>query len=256
MATGSNRDRSAEPEQPVGSPGPGAGSQLGPNGQPLQSLEDAASELARAMGLPSPRGQTQREALVLAAHRAIDAPDLKGINLKAPEWDSHRAELDELLAAGTSLSFVRSEFGRYLTPEAWTQDVAEIKETLEESGGRRTRLLSSKYRRARSALSQMCVASLPSELAGQMDLLNAVLDAQELGSIIDRHMALAVTLFSQGRMAGPQAWPGLESIAVWRQKTGDEIEAGLVPAGLLDYLEADRSHGLLLPLVQTVEELE
>ena len=85
------------------------------------------------MGLPGPRGQSQREALILAARRAIDAPDLNGINLKAPEWDSRRPELDQLLAAGTALAFIRSEFGRYLTPEAWDQDAAEVKEVLAEA---------------------------------------------------------------------------------------------------------------------------
>jgi len=255
MSTGSNLDQSPEPEQDAGEPGTATDSQRGPNRHSLQSLEDAAGELARAMGLPGPRGQTQREALILAARRAIEAPDLNGINLKAPEWDSHRAELDELLAAGTALAFIRSEFGRYLTPVAWQQDAAEIKEVLAEAGGRRTRLLSSKYRHARSVLSQMCLSSLPSELAGQMALLNAVIDSQEQGGIIEGLMPLGISLFSQGRIAGPQAWPALESIALWRRKIEDEIEAGLVPAGLLDYLEADHSHGLLTPLVQAVEEL-
>ena len=255
MSTGINRDQLPEPEQPDGGPEAGPEFRRGPNRQTLQSLEDAAGELARAMGLPGPRGPAQREALILAARRALDAPDLNGINLKAPEWDSHRPELDELLAAGTALSFIRSEFGRYLTPEAWTQDVAEIKETLAEAGGRRTRLLSRKYRHARSALSHMCLVSLPSELAGQMALLNAVIDSQEQGRIIDHHLALGVSLFSQSRTAGPQAWPALESIAVWRRKIGAEIDGGLVPAGLLDYLEANDSRALLLPLVQTVEEL-
>ncbi|PKB76572.1 MAG: hypothetical protein BZY85_03365, partial [SAR202 cluster bacterium MP-SAtl-SRR3965592-G1] len=207
------------------------------------------------MGLPGPRGQSQREALILAARRAIDAPDLNGINLKAPEWDSRRPELDQLLAAGTALAFIRSEFGRYLTPEAWDQDAAEVKEVLAEAGGRRTRILSSKYRHARSAISQMCLSSLPSDLAGQMALLNAVIDSQEQSRIIEGHMPLGISLFSQGRIAGPQAWPALESIALWRRKIGDEIESGSVPSGLLDYLEADHAHGLLLPLVQAVEEL-
>ncbi|HIM63750.1 MAG TPA: DUF3320 domain-containing protein [Dehalococcoidia bacterium] len=255
MSTGSNLDQPPEPEQDAGGPGAATNSQRGPKRHSLQSLEDAAGELARAMGLPGPRGQSQREALILAARRAIDAPDLNGINLKAPEWGSRRPELDQLLAAGTALAFIRSEFGRYLTPEAWDQDAAEVKEVLAEAGGRRTRILSSKYRHARSAISQMCLSSLPSDLAGQMALLNAVIDSQEQSRIIEGHMPLGISLFSQGRIAGPQAWPALESIALWRRKIGDEIESGSVPSGLLDYLEADHAHGLLLPLVQAVEEL-
>ena len=60
------------------------------------------------MGLPGPRGQAQREALILAACRALNAPDLSGVNLETPEWDSHRQELDELLTAGTALIFIRA----------------------------------------------------------------------------------------------------------------------------------------------------
>ena len=90
MSTGSNLDQSPEPDQRSGEPA----SNFGPdaNRQTLQSLEDAAGELARAMGLPGPRGQSQREALILAARRAIEAPDLNGINLKTPECDSHTTD--------------------------------------------------------------------------------------------------------------------------------------------------------------------
>ena len=82
MSTGSNLEQSPEPDQRSAEPA----SNFDPdaNRQILQSLEDAADELARAMGLPRPRGQAQREALILAARRALDAPDLSGVNLKAP----------------------------------------------------------------------------------------------------------------------------------------------------------------------------
>jgi len=99
MSTGSNLDQS---------PKPASNFDPDANRQTLQSLEDAAGELARAMGLLGPRGQTQREALILAACWALNAPDLSGVNLKTPECDSHRQELDELLTAGTALTFIRA----------------------------------------------------------------------------------------------------------------------------------------------------
>lgn len=162
-------------------------------------MEDAAGELARAMGLPVPREQSQREALILAARRTLNAPDLRGINLKAPEWDSHPEEPDELLAAGVALSAVRSEFSTVLEPEAWTQQVSNLKETLTEASGRRTRLLSGDYRRARSTLSQICVSKPPSELADQLSLLDAIQHSQEQVRIIDRHLSLGVVISSGER---------------------------------------------------------
>ena len=44
------------------------------------------------MGLPGPQGKAQREARILEARRAIDAPDLSYLNLKTPEWDSHTTD--------------------------------------------------------------------------------------------------------------------------------------------------------------------
>ena len=106
MSTGSNLDQSPEPDQRFGEPA----SNFGPdaNRQTFQSLEDAAGELAGAMGLPEPRGQAQREAPILASRRALNAPNLSGVNLKTPEWDSHRQELDELLTAGTALTLIQA----------------------------------------------------------------------------------------------------------------------------------------------------
>jgi len=106
MSTGSNLDQSLEPDQRFGEPA----SNFGPdtNRQILQSLADAAGELAGAMGLPEPRSQAQREAPILASRRALNAPDLSGVNLKTPEWDSHRQKLDELLTAGTALTLIQA----------------------------------------------------------------------------------------------------------------------------------------------------
>ena len=223
--------------------------------QTLKGLEDAAGELARAMELPGPRGRAQREALVLGARRALDAPDLTGVNLKAPEWDSHQSELDEMFAAGTALSRIHGELDPVLTPEAWDQDAAQIREALAETGGRRTRLLSGRYRRARSALSQMCVSSPPSELESMLALLDSVIESQEHGRVVTRHLPLAVTLFGESRITGPHVWPELEVLARWRREVRGEIDGGAVPSGLMDYLQSGHPPEPLLPLVQTLEAM-
>ena len=264
MSTGSDNDQAAElAEQaedsiaeslPASAP-ESAPQQVGSTRQTLQGLEDAAGELARSTGLPTPRGQTQRDALILAANRALDAPDLNGINVKAPEWDSKQAELDELLAAGTALSIIRMEFAQFLAPTAWTIDAEQIRDTLVHSGTGPTRLLSGDYRHARSVLSEICLNSPPDELAGQLTLLNAIIDSQGKVRIIDTHLALGITLFSQGRITGPQSWPGLESIAIWRRNLGEEIKAESIPAGVLDYLGTAYSPESLRPMVRNLETL-
>ena len=91
MSTRGSVDQSPEPDQRFGEPA----SNFGPdaNRQTLQSLEDAAGELAGAMGLPGPKGQAQREAPILAAFRALNASDLSGVNLKSPRVGQPPAEV-------------------------------------------------------------------------------------------------------------------------------------------------------------------
>ena len=207
------------------------------------------------MGLPAPRGQAQRDALILAAHRALDAPDLKGVNLSAPEWDDQGQDLDDLLFAGTALSIIRMEYGQFLTPEAWIIDADQIRDTLVHSGTGPTRFLSGDYRHANSVLTEICLQSAPSELAGQLVLLNAIIESQEQVRTIDRHLPLGIALFSRSRISGPQAWPELETIAIWRRNLGEEIKSESIPAGLLNYLKTDFSQSVIRPLVQSVEQL-
>ena len=117
---GESKDSASEsfpastPESPFNSVPPRVNSTR----QTLQDLEDATEQLARTMGLPEPSGQSQRKALILAAHWVLDSPDLTGINVKAPEWDSHEVELTELLSAGIALSIIRVEFDQFLAPAA------------------------------------------------------------------------------------------------------------------------------------------
>jgi len=245
--------------QESGDSGIESNDQHGPQGgslrQTLRSLEDTASELAKAMGLPGPRGQAQREALIVAARRALDAPDLTGVNLKAPEWDGHQGVLDELLAAGTALARVHEKLDLVLMPEAWDQDVVQTRETLSETGGRRARLISGRYRQAKNALAEMCVSSPPSDLADQLAILDAILDSQSYGRVVTRHLALGVLLFSESRITGPYIWPELAALAGWFRDLRGEIASGAVPSGLLDYLEAGQSPEALLPLLQSLEQM-
>ena len=68
----------------------GPASQCYPKRRALQSLEDAASELARARGLLCPLGPNQRETLFMAVQRVINALDLNAINLNTYQRDTSR----------------------------------------------------------------------------------------------------------------------------------------------------------------------
>ncbi|HCP24209.1 MAG TPA: DUF3320 domain-containing protein [Dehalococcoidia bacterium] len=223
--------------------------------QSLQNMEDAANELAQAMGLPAPRGQAQRQALIMAARRAVDSPDLIGINLAAPEWTTLQAELDELLNAGTALARVHEKLDSLLTPEAWGQDVGHIRNTLAKGGGFLSNLLSGERRRAKAAFSQMCAGLPPDELPGQLEVLDAVLDSQSYARVVSRHLPLGALLFGEDRISDPLVWPSLAERSAWCREVLAEIATGSAPAGLLDYLSSGQPSDTLRPLLLSLEQV-
>ena len=268
MSTGNDYDQSSDPQRkaedsilesfqasPPESPFSSVQQKVDSTRQTLQDLEDATEQLARTIGLPAPRGQTQRKALILAAQWVLDSPDLTGINVKAPEWDSHEVELNELLSAGIALSIIHMEFSQFLAPEAWAIEADRIRDDLVHSGTGPTRLLSGDYRHAKSILSEICLASPPDELSGQLILLNAIIEYQDKYKTIGDHLDLGISLFGQRRIADPKSWPELEAISIWRRKLGEEIKLASIPAGILDYLGTSYSREILRPMVIKLETL-
>ena len=130
ISTGFGLDQSSEPGQQTPNTRDGPTQQRSPKHQTLQSLEGAAGEFARAMGLPAPRRQAQQEAFIMAARRVLYAPNLNGINLDAPEWHSQIVELGELLGAAVSLSAIHPDSSLTLSSESRIPAVSQVKDAM------------------------------------------------------------------------------------------------------------------------------
>ena len=93
--------------------------------------------------------------------RASDAPDLAGANVQSTEWQTQRNDLEMGLSAGERLSELHTEHDGILIPEAWGQNVLEIRQMLAAYGGKWWCFLSGRYRRACNELAGLCTQSLP-----------------------------------------------------------------------------------------------
>ena len=109
---------------------------MAPAQSSLNTLERAAGELAAALKLPVPRGQLERDALCGAARRALDSPDLQGVCLASDQWQDQETDLRTLLNAGLALAGIHAEYDHAVTPDAWDQDLSDVRQTLTAKGGR------------------------------------------------------------------------------------------------------------------------
>ena len=220
----------------------------------LRTLEKAAGELAAALKLPVPQGQLEREALCHAARRAMDSPDLQGVSLGSDQWQDQETDLRTLLSAGLTLAGIHGEFDHALASSAWDQDLSDVRQTLAAWGGRWRRRLSGEFRRADKRLDSVLRPPRPSGIEAQTRLVDAVLEAQRQQGLIKQHESLAQGLFGSRWRGEESDWESLSRLTDWVWQLHQDVTAGELPAGIIDFLAESPPVADLAELIKAVDD--
>jgi len=192
--------------------------------------------------------------LCRAARSALEAPDLEGVALSSHHWQAQTEELGALLIAGTELTRVHKEFDRAIMPEAWEQDLQELRQTLAAKGDSFTRRLSGDYRRAEKQLASLFHPPRPSDLETRLRLLDAVSEARQYRETITQHGSLGEELFGSRWSGQASDWEAISRVTEWVRELHKQMESGLVPIGIAEYLSRNPNRAQLGPLVSAAEE--
>ena len=163
----------------------------------LETLTELNVRLSGLLGLETPENFAQLSLIIPLAERAAQAPEIKGVNLKALRLHSSRNDIRNLLDCHESLEELHAEFDSGLKAEAWRTDVDEIRSTLSGIGQRDwARLITTDYRRARNQLTELqndrkprdieslnCLAELSASLSESLGL-NVPGNVEEVAPIV------------------------------------------------------------------------
>ncbi len=218
------------------------------------ALKDSAEQLAQHLKLPVPDTCEAIENLICAAHRALDAPNLAGANVQSTEWQTHCNDLEMGLSTGERLSELHSEYDSILMPEAWGQNVLEIRQMLAAYGGKWWRSFSGKYRRARDELIGLCTQPLPKTQDARLRIVDAILEARRKLSHLEDIQELGQRLFGTHWHGESSNWPQLQEIVRYLSALHESVANGELPETLVAYLAANPDLETLQTLVSTVEE--
>lgn len=204
-------------------------------------LIGVSQALASALGLDAPVDRAGCELLARAAKRAFDAPHLKGVRVDAAEWQSRRDDLRDLLAAGERMTELHAQYDTVLIPEAWTQDILEVRVHLANYGDRWWRFLAGDHRRAKRRLRGLCRGELPRGNAGRLALVDAILEMQRARRVYETHAELGARIYGAQWQGERSDWRVLAHLTKWMIRLYDEIGAGDLPSGLIVFLSGDTS---------------
>lgn len=126
-------------------------------GKSTNKLKTLSKDLASVLQLNIPKDRKELENLALLTQKLLDAPNLNGIKFKDKSWLKQAEAIQDALAAGKRISFLRNAGDRWLIREAWEQDVLETRQTLATYGSKWWRFLSSSYRQAQNHLQGLCL---------------------------------------------------------------------------------------------------
>ena len=220
--------------------------------QSINELEEAGMRLAGMLRLEPPERPAMASVLAMAGIKIINAPDLSGFDLKAPQWNSFREEIVEIIAAGKRRSEIHDEYEPILLPEAWDADILEVRQILRTMGRKFWRFLSGDFRRANKMLDSLCRTELDRDVERRIDLVERILESQRLRRRIEELFAHVGGIFGSRWLGESTNWESLGSEATWFLDLLADVESGRVKR---DVARSLRARGSDLEHKRTVTDL-
>jgi very-short-patch-repair endonuclease len=216
---------------------------LGAAGSALRQALERVATASERLRVPPPARADEVRVLRLCAERALSAPALQGVDLKAADWRQAEPQVREVLENLKLRNRLRQVRQGQVSDSAWTADLAGVSAAFEKHADQWHRFLFGEYRNANRTLEAYLTPGAPADPMARRDLVRDLRTTQQAEAGIERESG------AMGRLFGVQ-WRGLdtppdllEGLLDWVLRIRHEIDAGQVPAGLLDLLSGadDRS---------------
>lgn len=204
----------------------------------VESLRDLTQRLASELGILPIADRAGSTALSLLIQRLITAPGLTGITAQSPAWLSDNARILEAIRAARRLQQLHDQYDSQLTTEAWSHDVATLKDLYVTRGRRIFRIFDATFKQARAEVEGLCQAPPPRKTAQQLALLEAIAEAQHLTRTVAETENLLSDLYGAAWRVERPDWFTLEQVAVWLGALHQDVQSTVAFSGVLGYLGA------------------
>ena len=206
-----------------------------------KELEEAGAQAASHIGIAIPVNQEATTALVAILKLLSLKPALEGLSIKHEGWLLNQADIEELLQTGKRLTSLREQYKDTFIPEAWQQDVMEIRQNLLMHGHKWYKFIIGAYNKSNRQLATLCKTTLPKDNNSKLEYIDAILESRRLETTLQEHDALAAELFGRRWQKLRSDWSALEAANRYLLIVHKQIAAGICPKVVLDYLEKNEA---------------
>ncbi len=223
--------------------------------QILATLTTKINELSAHLKIATPQNLRQLDRQLINAQILLRVPNLYEVDLHSALWPTEGDALVAGLQAGLRIHNHKLTYGKWLIPEAWTQNVIQIRQGL-MSGPKIWRTLSGRYRAAKQELTGLCRRQLPKEWEEQIGAVDAILEVQRVQPHFQKVQAYFPALFGIRWQGDDSNWEELIHISEWLTATMKDIQNGQYPAELLAYASKGVQRVWLGNIVAEIRKLQ
>ncbi|MCU7550323.1 DUF3320 domain-containing protein [Chitinophagaceae bacterium LB-8] len=218
-------------------------------------LRDESKEIAEAIGVKIPVNREESMKLASCAQLLSIKPDLRGLNIRHGAWLHKQAEIQEVLQSGKRLAELHRAYEEIFLPEAWDQDVLEIRQELVAHGSKWYKFMIGSYNNAIKRLKAISKKPIPQETEDKLKWVDDLLEAKRLSNILKDHESLASDLFGLRWQGARSAWEELNSAAIYLVSVHQQLADNIVPKEILDYLDLHQSPAIAADFYKVLLEV-
>ena len=230
----------------------------------LQSAIDACALAAKSLQhaaeilhIQVPPTAENVRVLRICAERALTAPPLDGIAMKIETWKSAAVNIREVIAALTARREIMQRCQGSVQDSIWRIDWSEELRTYEKYASSWVRLFVPRFLAVRRTLRKHLKAGASNDPGAEYEILRSVASVQKHEDTIRSYATYMRLLFGvqwQDLKTDPQV---LERVLVWMLSLSADVNSGLIPAGLIDFLSGEHTNaGLLREIEQAARDSE
>ena len=200
----------------------------------LQALRAKMDTLATHLNIAPPDTLPQLDSLSINTQLLLRVPNLYEVDMQSTLWATDGDGIVAALQAGRTIHNQQVRYDKWLIPEAWTQDVIQIRQGL-MAGPKLWRILSGRYRSAKQALTGLCHRELPPTWEDQLGAVDAILEVQRMQPAFQKYELQFAALFGIRWQGNESNWEELIQISEWLTATAKDLQNGNYPPELLAY---------------------
>lgn len=202
----------------------------------IASLCTAANKLTQSIGLATAKCRADVELTCSAARRAVEGPNLDGINLTSDLWQARKSDLFTLIAAGRALNQCHARYDEWVLDAAWDEELLDVRQHYITKGSKWWRFLSGDFRRAKARLLGLSRKPLPWDAAAMIEMIDAIILNQRNQGRYNVLSELGCDLFGAQWNNVNSKWGILEKITEWVIALHHDVSNGAVPTELVSFL--------------------